>query len=773
MYKQKYICATINAARKSIKPAGCRVSSRQPGNSAFSERSGFGAAVAALWLLLLAGVLMPKPADAQFIPMTDEQDMFAITREDGDVYVYHTVFIGLVNGFHVDRRVAGGDWERITEEPVYPVSGGTGFVRMIGEDVFTELQDITGQETTQQVFLSMKMRQNLNFLGSVLFPEVAAALGNLYIDRDAPVGQRAEYRFVIVNTRGEPTGNEITGTFNLQPATPGPPRNFSVSNEGTELIMEWDYPDAPISQDGVSEFRFYERRDGRNIPLTPRTVLRIGDQSRYTFRTRVDALNRSYTLFVVAVDATGQESNPSNTVTIVPEDNIPPAPVVNIDLHRLDETRVEVSWDVSTDLDAAGYHVFRMERNEEDFTRLTDEMLDVFENVFVDSTIVGSSQYSYKIRVYDRQGNESEPSNISSILIEAFASPEPPRALEAALQVDGTVQLRWGASPTADIVTYNVIRREIHPETGRSYSRVNAERTLETSLRDPGLSAAGFPEGRTFEYGVSAVGPSAMQSDTAFAVVHIPLVTPPEAPPSTDVMPAEGGRMNISWQASPSSTVTGYEVHRILGPVRTGADGQNDSADGGPGDGGSGDGAPGDMRRGAGAVNEEAGAGSGQAGWDALPDDQELARLLVDANKVAATGRGNRFVRDERVVPGNTYQYLVTAIDSAGNKSRPALTEAVFYRSTTPPQPVRNIQARVIDGDVTVQWEPVRAQYLAGYVIYRSHIATGGFERVAEVEAGENRWRDTNGEAGNWYRVYAVDSSENKSRRTRAIQATR
>ncbi|TVQ67469.1 MAG: hypothetical protein EA363_12305 [Balneolaceae bacterium] len=719
-----------------------------------------------MWIVLVVSAVVSTPAEAQFIPMSDEQEMFAITREDGDVYVYHTVFIGLVNGFHVDRRVVGGEWERVTEEPVYPVSGGTGFVRMIGEDLFAELQEITGHETTQQVFLSMKMRQNLNFIGSMLFPEVATALGNLYIDREAPVGQRAEYRFVIVSTRGEPTGNEITGSFDLRPGIPEAPRRFSVSNEGAELILEWEYAAAPISRDGVSEFRFYERRDGRNIPLMQRTALRIGDQSRYTFRTEVQELNQSYTIYVVAVDATGQESDPSNIVTIVPEDNIPPAPVVNIDLHRLDETRVEVSWDVSTDLDAAGYHVFRMERNEEDFTRLTDEMLDVFQNVFVDSTIAGSSHYSYKIRVYDRQGNESEPSNISSILIEAFAPPEPPRALQAALQDDGTVQLRWGASPTTDIVTYNVIRREIHPERSNSYGRVNDERILSTELRDPGLSAAGFPEGRTFEFGVSAVGPSAMQSDTVFAEVHIPLVTPPETPPFTDVMPAEGGRINISWQASPSATVTGYEVHRILGPVRAGAEGQGDSAGGGPDSGGLRDGSPGDRRG-------DAGNETGQDGWNDLPGDQELARLIVDANKVAATGRGNRFVRDEKVVPGNTYQYVVTAVDSAGNRSRPALTEAVFYRSTTPPQPVRNIQARLIDGRVAVQWEPVRAQHLAGYVIYRSSIATGGFERVAEVGAGESRWTDSNGEAGNWYRVYAVDSSENKSRRTRAIQATR
>jgi fibronectin type 3 domain-containing protein len=766
MNKQKDISSRVNPVRQSSRTASSRTSTCLAGIRTIFERSGFGAPVAVLWLLFLTGFLIPKPAEAQFIATSDEQDMFVITREDGDVYVYHTVFIGLVNGFHVDRRVAGGEWERITEEPVYPVSGGTGFVRMIGEDMFTELQEITGQETSQQVFLSMKMRQNLNFLGSVLFPDVARALGNLYIDRDAPIGRRAEYRFVIVNTRGEPTGNEITGSFNLQPAIPAAPRNFSVSNEGPELVLEWEYPSAPISMDGVSEFRFYERREGRNIPLTPRTALRIGDKTRYTFRTGIEAMNRSYTLFVVAADAAGQEGDPSNTVTIVPEDNIPPAPVVNIDLHRLGETRVEVSWNVSTDLDAAGYHVFRMERNEEDFTRLTDQLLDVFENVFVDTTIAGSSHYSYKIQVYDRQGNESEPSNISSILIEAFTPPEPPRALDAALQDDGMVQLRWGASPTGDIVTYNVIRREIHPETGRSYARVNDDRTLATELRDPGLSAAGFPEGRTFEYGVSAVGPSAMQSDTIFAVVHIPLVTPPEPPPFTDVTPAEGGRININWQASPSSTVTGYEVHRILGPVRSGAEEQDDSAGGRPGSGGFGDSAPGDMRG-------DTAAGSGLTGWDVLPDDEELARLVVDANRVSATGRGNRFVRDEKAVPGNTYQYVVTAVDSAGNRSQPALTEAVFYRSTTPPQPVRNIQARVMDGNVAVQWEPVRAQYLAGYVIYRSRIATGGFERVAEVEAGQTRWTDRNGEAGNWYRVYAVDTSENKSRRTRAIQATR
>ncbi len=694
-------------------------------------------AFAAVWVFLLILVIPAMSAHAQFVSMSDQEDMFAITREDGDVHIYHTVFVGLVNGFHVDRRVAGDEWERITDEPVYPVTGGTGFVRTIGLDLFEELQEITEQETSQQVFLSMKMRRNLNFLGTVLYPEVAEALGNVYIDRDAPVGQRVEYRFVITNSRGAPTGDEITGRFDLQPSVPAPPENVSVSNEGRELILEWEYPAAPISSDGVAEFRFYERRDGETVLLTERTHLRKDEESTYSFRVEVEALDRAYSVFMVAVDATGQESNPSDIVRIVPEDNIPPEPVLNIDLFRLDDHRVEISWDVSTDLDAAGYHVFRMERNEEDFTRLTDEMLDVFQNVYIDSTITGSAHYNYKIHVYDQQGNESDPSNISSILIEAFEPPEPVSALEATYQDDGSVLLRWDSNPATDISTYYIMRREIHPEKNRAYARVNEERTLATEIRDPGISDAGFPEGRTYEFGVVAVGPSAMQSDTVFAEVHIPLVTPPDPPPFSDVVPEEGGRINIGWQASPSATVVRYEVHRVLGPSGT----------------------------------EYADANTDE--WARAPQDDDWEQRLTEANRVGVTGRGNRFVRDEEVVPGNTYRYAVTAVDSAGNRSGPALTGTIMYRSTTPPQPVRNIQARMMDDQITVQWEPVRSQHLAGYAIYRSRIATGGFELVAEVEGDETRWTDPDGEAGNWYRVYAVDTSDNKSRRTRAIQATR
>ena len=657
-----------------------------------------------------------------------EEEMFSIVTMDEHAYIYHTTNIGLVNGFHVERRVEGEEWEQLTEEPVFPASDGAEFHRAVGEELFSLLQETTEQDTAQEVFLTMMTRRDYGFIGSMLYPEIARALGRLYVDEDPPpVGSLAEYRFVITNSRGEPTGESLRESVQIDPQMPESPDNLTASHEGADVSLEWEFPGLDFYEDGVSLFQIYEQDGEDRIPFIEEGgTLRRTDVEEHSYTIEVDELNREYEIFVVAIDAAGQESEPSESIFITPEDNIPPDPITNIDLNRVAEDAIEITWPVSSDPDADGYHVFRYEQDEdEEWQQLTDEQLDVLQNVYIDSTITGSSHYNYKLRVYDEHGNESDPSNESSMFIEEFEPPEPVAGLEGELGEDDTITLSWEDSPTDNINSYSVIRREVHPDESDSYSQVNDGRLIETSITDAGITGADFPEGRTMEYGVAAVGPSSMQSDTVTTTVHIPLTTPPEPPVDIEATSAEADRVNIRWGASTSSTVTSYHVYRLDQPEER-----------------------------------------------EIPGRQELEEQNWEGTKVTETTPGNRFIRDEEAETGQSYQYFVSAVDSADNFSEPAVSEMLEHRSDSPPHPVRNVQAHSVDGDVTLRWEPVNSEELDGYIIYRSTIATGAFEPVAEMDEDETEWVDPDGEPGNWYRVLAVDASGNTSRETRATQAT-
>lgn len=675
--------------------------------------------MAALTIWLAFGAL---PGYAQSGDSQD--DVFVLTTLDEQAYIYNMGITGFSGGFHVERRQAGNDWQRITEEPVFPASDGVEFERMVG-DLFPMLQEMTEQQDPHDVYLRMMTRQQAGFVGSLIYPDVARALGRLFVDENPPVSAETEYRIVFTNSRGEPTGEMVTTTVTLEPQLPETPENLSVSYEGAELTITWDYPVTEVTEDGVAHFRIYFRDAQTEELLTREGVLRRTDTESQRRQLEVDELNREYEIYVVAADAAGQESGPTEPVSVIPEDNIPPEPVLNINLHRLDDETIEISWPVSPDPDAAGYHVYRFEQDaDENFVRITDQQLELTENVYRDTTITGSSHYNYTIRVLDEHGNESEPSNEASMLIEEFEPPEPVTEVEARLQEGSTVYINWDESPAEDISSYSVIRREVYPEFDENYSQVNEGRLMETDIIDQGIAGAGFPEGRTFEFGVVAVGSGSMHSDTVSTELHIPLTTPPEPPANIEVNTAEAERVNIRWGASSSRTVTHYNIYRLPG--------QDDSD---------------------------------------IPEKGEDLKEGFDDHKIKKEDAGTHFTRDEHAETGQTYRYLVAAIDSAGNLSTPKVSELLDHRSARPPQPVRNLQAREVDDEVLLRWEPVNSEDLEGYKIYRSSIATGAFEVINEVDKEHTEWADPDGEPGKWYQVRAIDTSGNESRTTRATQA--
>jgi fibronectin type 3 domain-containing protein len=69
---------------------------------------------------------------------------------------------------------------------------------------------------------------------------------------------------------------------------------------------------------------------------------------------------------------------------------------------------IELSWSISPEADAAGYHVYRSEEEGKAATRLTRELL--LTPTFRDMSVTVGKVYTYTVTVVDRAGNESFPS---------------------------------------------------------------------------------------------------------------------------------------------------------------------------------------------------------------------------------------------------------------------------------------------------------------------------------------------------------------------------
>lgn len=638
----------------------------------------------------------------------DRPDLRVVVQEDGDAYVYHGRLAPLGHGFNIYRSDDGGEFVQLNETPIRGAASGRDLDQFLGER-YDEVARRVEAGNPQTTFLRLRTDRELNLILTFVYPSVAEALGRLYVDEDAPEGEQATYRIEFVDDLGRPTGEELQETVTLDPQRPDPPAELRAEHSGTLVTLYWTYPTPPPGvDDGVIRFNVY-REDGPDITrVNEELVLRTNDGSEYFHRFDVPAAGESYGFFVEAVDVTGQAGPPSEPLVYEVLDNVPPSAPFGVETVTTTVGDVEVTWQTSLEQDVEGYHVYRARRSQGDYTPLTDEPVDVLETFYVDSTTVPGTQYHYRVTAVDASGNESERSNPASALVEDDLAPGAPASVEAAFQEDGTVRLTWeAASGAADLNTYVILRKREGLGTP-AVTQLNNDRVTGDSFVDRGIAEEGFAEGAYYRYGVAAADSSANFSDTTFVVLQIPDLTPPEPPTMLRATVEDGVRVNLSWNASPSQDVVAYGVRREPSEV-----------------------------------------------------DSSLVRVPQSVC----------FARDEQVEPGRQYFYSVVAVDSFGNESARSPVDTLLMRDGSPPRRVRNVQAVFSGDDVMLRWEPVDVPDLAGYRVERADIPTGVYEPVSAGLLDETTWTDPNGTAGTWYRVRAIDSSQNESPPSTRAQA--
>lgn len=204
--------------------------------------------------------------------------------------------------------------------------------------------------------------------------------------KDVVIGVKA------LNSRGRDAGwsNLVTLAVIPAPATPGALR---VENVAAGVRLTWS------GQGGA--FRVF-RRDASGSPA----LLATADKPVFTDTT--SEYGKSYRYFVQAIAKAGDaqaESEPSEEVTITPEDKF--APAVPTGLSAVISTKsIELVWDRNTEPDLAGYHVFRA---------MADGPLQLLTGTldapsYSDSKVESGMKYRYAVSAIDKLSNESAQS---------------------------------------------------------------------------------------------------------------------------------------------------------------------------------------------------------------------------------------------------------------------------------------------------------------------------------------------------------------------------
>lgn len=645
-------------------------------------------------VLVAAAFLAPARAAAQSAPLW--------LVPDGDSVVVLLLKQPPAAGFVVYRAAQGGNPVRVTKTPVLAVRQPADAAADIGNDLPAVLRML---HTTQELSVLQRLQADA-FSASVLsalYPPVGRVLGRIWVDHGLKPGQAYTYRVVGLDAQGREGAAIGGGTVRVQASRPRAVPKVSAKAGDASVTLTWSYPKyTGAAGDFAIGFHVYRSGPGEaEHAIDPVPVLRNDAMApRFTDTNARNGVRYTYT--VRAFDVLGREG-PGASASVTPADHVPPAPPMELAVQPGDGV-VTLVWRMSPELDADGYMVERSTGLDETFKDITPHRVPVDAPMWVDSTVVGGTQYFYRVIAIDRAGNRSQPSNALSAVPQDHTPPAPPTGLTATAATHRRLRIAWRPSPSSDVRGYYIYRG---PSADRLV-RLTGQPVAADTFEDRGYGEEGLRPGGRYVVAVAAVDRSYNESERVLVHVLVPDDQPPAAPTALHARNVDGRYVELTWSASPALDVATYVLSRT---------------------------AVGDTTTGDTAV--------------------VLGRYAASARRLAA--------RDTTVVLDTHYLYRLVAVDSAGNVG-PAATDSLRFRESTPPPAPRYAAASVGKDGIRIRWERVVDRDLAGYNVYRSDVPTGVFQLVNDRPIHGLTFIDPLGRPEYYYVVRAVDGSGNESR---------
>ncbi len=216
----------------------------------------------------------------------------------------------------------------------------------------------------------------------------------------AGFSEGATYRYEVIST--DNAGNYSTPiSTEIQipdSSPPSSPNGVQVKRDNASRIaVYWN----PSSSEDIMSYLIYRREAGSTrIQVTPYANQRL----RYLDDSVTPGVTYEY--WVTAADHSGNESLPSEPVTILMQDTIAPRHVRNVQVTSSSDSETLISWEPVPSYDLAGYKVFRSESMTGNFEPLFDQLIKTTQ--WTDQSAVEDAWY--RVHAIDTSGNISPPS---------------------------------------------------------------------------------------------------------------------------------------------------------------------------------------------------------------------------------------------------------------------------------------------------------------------------------------------------------------------------
>lgn len=640
----------------------------------------------------------------------DDTGQFRFAYTEQGTYIYHLEQVPIGEAFNIYRQKSGDeDFTQLNKTPVKGVFYPDELQSYLGE-IYLEISENLQTDTVEETFFTLRSRTIMGRLYTFVYPEVAQALGRMYVDEYVSIGETVTYRIEFIDDLLRPTGYVIEETVTIQEVLPPIPQNVTLSNEGYNMEIKWEYPGMENDDDQVIRFDIFEKKANSDElrKINEKLILRDNQRTQYSYFFNASSTGIENEYSVIPVSITGERQVTSEPVAYFIEDNIAPNVVQRVN-GFLEQGNIEITWYMSPDPDLAGYRVYRSEDLSKDAELITEQLLDPSATAYVDSSVQEGKVFLYQVTAVDQAGNESKLSAAAMLRVEDLSAPAAPSQIEAEYLENSTVQVVWVPGPLpSDFKRFILFRRKISDTDSTIYAQISGDELVETEFLDIGVSDIGFEDGAFYEYGIQSADSSDNFSDITTVRIQIPDVTPPSPPALVSGQNIDGVRIEVSWMNSTSADIFSYQLFKEQG-------------------------------------------------------DSEL--ILIDT-----LDRSERNFRDEQIQPGQEYRYAVSAVDSIGNISDPTFSDYILAANSDPPRQIRNVRISQRNNRLELHWEPVGSTDLAGYRVYRSTTSNGIYELLNDEPISETLFNLNEQANRYWYHVRAVDTSGNESRPSEPVR---
>ncbi|MGA1822067.1 MAG: NosD domain-containing protein [Thermoplasmatota archaeon] len=181
--------------------------------------------------------------------------------------------------------------------------------------------------------------------------------------------------------------------------SPLPPADIipHPSIEGNSINLSWSY-----RGEDIGEAILKIRNIGENSDLPWRTISYPRNWSL------IEGLENglTYEFHLIAVDPAGHHSDPSEKVTAVPMDLLPPPPPKNITATPLSNESISLEWAPTSIKDLEGFAIYRRDPGSDEFMEIARTGWNGYS--YIDLELEDNTTYEYGIRSLDNDGPMSE-----------------------------------------------------------------------------------------------------------------------------------------------------------------------------------------------------------------------------------------------------------------------------------------------------------------------------------------------------------------------------